>query len=311
MPTAVLTNKANPASPTLSTTAATLPGLMQLIYNYFTSLVGSASCDWQVCSSALGATPYHVALKRKTGAPGRILFLGVTAAPLLVYNPQLSNGISWAAAGLRVAHFPEATSDVPGNMLATSGDVFTNPGNCTGLGANMVTYTGTAVLKLWSNEDGIIMKYGTPLAAPIGFYYVGDLGVDVTDTAFPVTGYTVSFADPFVATPTLTSPGAWAKVAGIDCHIGQVATYAFSTLNNFLRDNALKKTGYLPVFLGTKNSSMEKIFWGKLRQVGMGPTPLATEEVISLVDGGLPTPKAFGLNSLATTHLAWLTNFKF
>lgn len=280
---------------------------MQLLNEYFTALAVFADVPWTVASFEGTTAPYQLTLKRKSGAAGRIIFVGVNAAPTTNYNPQLGT-MNWNVAGVRVAHFPSATSDTPANILSTTGDVFTNPAGGTGLGANYSSFsTGTHTFTAWLCEDGVFMRYGPP-ASLSAYFLVGDLAEDADGNAAPITFYTAGAMDSVSVqtTPSIANPGGYMIYLGNVIHLGTGWTYT-TTPSNYLRDNGQKKAWFLPRSLACYGLSQDKVFTYKLRQIAHGPAPLAGYERLATVGDVLAAQLAY---PSATINFPWLTNFK-
>lgn len=307
MPVPEITWKRLPASPTISVAGATLLGWMQTLNDYIVSLVGNADCHWEVASFRVAASPYYLVLKRKNGDPGRILFMAVTASVGTTYNPQLRRAsLSWNAAGVRWAYFPAATSDVPANLIAASGDVFTNPGEHTGLAANFATYTGTASFVLYSSSAGIVIRQAIPEGTIDVFCAVGDLLHKHNETSKGVSIRTSSFIDGVSTSPGITTTGGYTNLLGVPGFIGRSAALD-SALTSYMRDHSIKRTIYFPIYQGSVHGEMTDLHGYKLRQIVSGPNALAGEEIINIVDGGAPSIEAIFLGTTTSTNI-WLIN---
>ena len=296
--------KALPVGPALSATGTNIVGLFNQLNNYFTSLAANADCHWEVCSFNVAASPYHLVLKRKNGTPGRILFMGVTAAPGAVYNDAMRN-YTWSIAGTRAAYFPEATSDVPANLLTNAGEVFTNPGNCTGMTASFATYTGTDTLKLFSSQEGIILRLGGPGSPPTLFWVIGELLERYDEIGINCAGTTATFTSPLALAPTVSTLGFSVRIGGGFAHVGEARSLSVG-VQTLLRDLGTKQSWYFPIILGTAQAARIDLAGYKLRQVTTGGVPLAGDEIIYTTG---PVERAYAMSSTVSMFL-WLTNDK-
>jgi len=308
MPTATLTWSAPHGDSNLqSTFAATNQGAIQLMNQYFTALSAFSDFPWEVCSFEGTTAPWFVTLRRKSLAAGRIVFIAVTSAPGATYNPQLGT-ISWSATGVRAAFFPLATSDTPANILATSGDVFTNPSGSCGLGPNTAMTTGTNSLNCMACEDGLFMKYGAASTTSTAFI-VGDLLEDDSGSQAPISilssGGGLDSMNPS-PTPTIGGAGGLAIQAGATIHFG-TGFQAPTAIGTYMRDNGTKESWFLPRTLCSYSLPLGQSMKYKLRQIAYGPTPLAAYE--TMTDTGAVL-KAISTYPAATTGFPWLTNFK-
>lgn len=308
MPTATLTWSAPHGDSNLqSTFAATNQGAIQLMNEYFTALSAFSDFPWEVCSFEGTTAPWFVTLRRKSLAAGRIVFIAVTSAPNTTYNPQLGN-LTWNATGVRAAFFPLATSDTPANILATSGDVFTNPSGGSGAGPNVAMTTGTNLLNCLACEDGLFMKWGSASLNSTVFI-VGDLLEDDAGAQAPVSivinGGSLDGITP-TTSPAIGSLGGFSLQAGATIHFG-TGYQAPTAIGTYLRDNGAKESWFLPRTLCSYSLPLGQSMKYKLRQIAYGPTPLAAYE--TLTDTGAVL-KAISTYPAATTGFPWLTNFK-
>lgn len=309
MPTATLTWSApHGDSNAQSTFSATALGALQLLNQYFTALAAFSDVPWQICSFNDSAAPYYLTLKRKTGAAGRILFVVPTSNPALVYNPQLGN-LNWNNTNMRIAFFPSATSDTPANILATSGDVFTNPSGGSGLGPSFATATGTNVFTAWVCEDGIALRYGPTTATTSTLVIVGDLledsGSNQAPISMAITNGDLSSVTPN-ASPVVSTSGGISLLSGASIHFGAGLTPP-STIGNYMRDIGPKSAWFHPRSMCSFQLPLGETLKYKLRQIAYGPTPLASYE--TLTDTGAVL-KAISIFPGTTTGQPWLTNFK-
>ena len=309
MPTATLTwSSTHPDSALQSTFAATNQGAIQLLNAHFTAQAVFSDFPWEVCSFEGTTAPWFVTLKRKNATPGRIVFVGVTSAPGVTYNPQFGNNINWSAVGVRAAFFPAATSDTPANILATSGDVFTNPSGGSGFGPSAALTTGANSFSSWACEDGVFLRYGTSTTTT-NLYVVGALMEDDAGAEAPIsiggTSATLIGIAPTVS-PTVTASGGFALQSGASIHFGS-GWEANSGVPTYLRDNGSKLAWFLPKSLCSFSLPLGQAMKYKLRQIATGPIPLAAYE--QLTDTGAVL-KAISTSPSTTSGLPWLTNFK-
>lgn len=253
MTTTTLTWKALPASPALSTVAVTALGWLTVLKSHIDSLAANADMHWEVCSSELAVAPYHVNLKRKAGGNGRILFIVTTSSSGTTYNPQLFN-YSWTAGNLRAAWFPDASSDVPANILSLTGDVLTGGATCTGLSPANSTFNADDVLKIYSTPEGILIKQARP-ATVTSYMGLGALLERYDEEPINVAGYSTNLADVLVASPTYTSQGWCAKDAGVHYKLSNSLSLAYAFNSTKLRNLGTKEAAFLPYILGTLDRS--------------------------------------------------------
>ena len=308
MPTATLTWSAPHGESALqSTFSATAQGFIQLANQYFTALAAFADFPWEVCSFQGTTAPWYVTLKRKNGAPGRIVFIGVTTAPSTTYNPQLGLNLWSSAATARAAFFRNATSDTPANILATSGDVFTDPSESTGGCATLAVNSGAYNMMASACEDGVFLKYGTPTSTA-NAWFVGDLLEDNLGAQWPVSAALLSGV---LTIAPITSPNT-ATTGGVAIRAG--TTYHFGTgfappaiLADHLRDLGTKESWFHPLSTCCLQLPKGQQTSYKLRQIAYGPTPIAAYEQLTATGGVL---KAISTNPTTTAGLPWLVNFK-
>lgn len=309
MPTATLTWSAPHGDSNLqSTHAASNQGAIQLMNQYFTALAAFSDFPWTVASFEGTTAPWQVTLKRKSGAAGRIIFVAVTSAPGATYNPQFGT-LAWGSTGVRAAFFPLATSDTPANILATSGDVFTNPSGGSGMGPNLAMTTGANSLNCLACEDGLYMKYGTSTTV-VNAFYIGDLLEDSSGVQGPLSmlvgaSGSLDSITPSAA-PGIATLGGFTLLSGTTIHFG-TGFSAPSGLAGYLRDLGPKETWFLPRSLCSYGLPLGQSMKYKLRQIAYGPTPLAAHE--TLIDTG-SVLKAISTYPAATPNYPWLTNFK-
>lgn len=310
MPTATLTWSSDHGDSNLqSTFAATNQGAIQLLNQYFTALSAFGDFPWQVCSYEGTTSPWFVTLKRKNGNPGRIVFIATTSAPGATYNPQLGS-VSWSSTGVRAGFFPNATSDTPANILATSGDVFTNPSGGCGLGPIAVMTNGTNSFRCWGCEDGVFLRYGTS-SATSAIIFVGDLLEDAGGNQAPISWMTSTGNGTMdgvtpVTTPNVASAGGFTLLSGSTVHFG-TGWSAPSGLQTYLRDSGPKSSWFLPRSLCCYSLPLGEAMKYKLRQITYGPVPLAAYE--TLTDTG-SVLKAISVHFAAASGFPWLYNTK-
>lgn len=308
MPTATLTWSAHHGDSNLqSTFGATNQSAIQLLNQYLTALALFADFPWTVCSFEGTTAPWFVTLKRKDLSPGRIVFIGVTTAPGTTYNPQLGN-LNWNTTGIRAAFFPSATSDTPANILSLSGDVFTNPGSCRGLGPTTPMITGANLLTAHANEDMLWVRYGTATTTT-DVFIVGDTLEDDAgnkdSASFSFSGGVLDGVTPTTSIAAATRGGI-ALFSGISTHFGSGYSIP-SNLSTYQRDNGTKQSWFYPRVVCNVGLPLGQAMKYKLRQIAFGPIPLAGYE--TLTDTGAVL-KAISTYPLATLGYAWLTNFK-
>lgn len=308
MPTATLTWSAPHGDSNLqSTFGASNQGAIQLMNEYFTALSAFSDFPWVVCSFEGTTAPWFVTLKRKSGAAGRIVFIAVASGPGTSYNPQFGT-LLWNSAGVRAAFFPNATSDTPANILSGSGDVFTIPTGGTPLSPNYAMTTGTNQLGCWACEDGIFMRYGTDTATT-NVFVIGDMMEDDVGGQAPIaihSGTATLLGITPNPTPTIATPGGFAFSGGSLIHFGG-GMEPNSGVCAYLRDNATKESWFLPRSLCSYSLPLGQAVKYKLRQIAIGPTPLASYE--TLTDTGVVL-KAISTFPGTTGAHPWLTNFK-
>ena len=308
MPTATLTWSAPHGDSNLqSTFAATNLGALQLLNQYFTALAAFSDVPWQICSFNDSSAPYYLTLKRKSGAAGRILFVVPTSSPGTTYNPQFGNNLNWNSSNMRVAFFQNATSDTPANILATSGDVFTNPSGGSGLGPSFAATSGTNLFGAWICEDGIVLRYGTAATSAM-LIAVGDLLEDSAGNQAPISiaSTAADLSMSASASPTVFTAGGFTLLAGASIQLG-IGWAPPAAISTYLRDSGPKSAWFLPRSLCSFQLPLGEIMKYKLRQIAYGPTPLSSYE--TLTDTG-SVLKAISIFPGTTTGQPWLTNFK-
>jgi hypothetical protein len=308
MTTTTVTWKALPDSATLGSVATTALGWLTVLKNHVDSLAANPNMHWVVCSSNLLATPFHVALKPKSGANGRMLFLGNTASLGTTYNAQLFN-FTWTAFGLRAAWFPDASSDIPANITVASGDVFTGGATCTGLSPINTVFNADDVLKLYSNEEFLVIKQARPTTVT-SYMTLGPAVERYDEEPIHVAGFSTAWADALAATaPSVTLAGFNAKNAGVHYRLANSLNLAFAFNSTRLRNLSTKEAAFLPYFLGSLELGYADLLGYKLRQIYQGPQALASEEILLVNELGVTTEKAFAMTKTATVG-PWLVNFK-
>jgi hypothetical protein len=289
-----------------STFGATNQGAIQLMNQHFTALAAFSDFPWTVCSHEGTTAPWYVTLKRKSGAAGRIVFIAVASAPGVTYNPQLGS-LSWSSAGVRAAYFPAATSDTPANILATSGDVFTNPAGSTGGGPSQAMTSGTTVFNAFACADGIFMRYGPSNTDATGWIIVGALAEDGAGVEAGISAhFPGAISTNPASTPNVSTNGAYMMPAGVSIQYG-TGWAPTSSPAGFLRDNGAKKAWFLPRSLASFMVTGDAVFKYKLRQIAIGPTPLAAHERLATVGDVLAAQSA---SASVTADRPWLTNFQ-
>lgn len=307
MTTSVITWKPLPDSPALSTVAASVLGWLTVFKNHVDSLAANADMHWEVCSSNLATTPFYVTLKRKAGGNGRMLFLGTTTALNTNYNPQLYN-YSWTNLSVRAAWFPDASTDIPANITALSGDVFTGGSTCTGLSPTNSTFNTDDVLKIYSFPDGLFIKQTRP-ALVTSYMGLGPLLERYDEVAIDCAGFTTNLADVLVAAPSVGTSGWNAKDAGVHYRLSNSLILAYAFNDTKLRNLATKEAAFIPYILGTLDRSYADLTGYKLRQIYRGPQAIASEEILLVNELGVTTEKAFAMIKAAGVG-PWLVNFK-
>lgn len=291
-----------------STFAATTQGAMQLLNQYLTALAAFADFPWQICSTELTTSPWYITLKRKSGAPGRIIIVGIVSSVGATMNPQLTNDLAWTTGGIRIGWFPVATTDTPANIIAASGNVFTGTTGYTGLSPNTVTNYSTNSFSCWGCEDGIFLRYGTA-STNNSLWVVGDM---MEDSLGAATGIAFSASASMDATASASAPnantvGGFANLAGTTCHFGAGWTPTVASSISLLRDNAAKKIWLVPRAMYSFQLPLGDGFKYKLRQIAFGPTSLAGFERIA-VDGDIT--KAMSTFPTAAAGYPWLANYQ-
>lgn len=291
-----------------STFAATNQGAIQLMNEYFTALAAFGDFPWQVCSFEGTTAPWFVTLKRKDGSPGRIIFVAVSSAPGTTYNPQFGT-YAWPAASIRAAYFRDATSDTPSNILATSGDVFTNPTNRSGMGATLSMTVGATKLAAWGCAAGIYLVAASGGGAVTAAVAVGDFLEDDVGTEYPASclwlNGTMDNVPPSAA-PAASTSGIHTILSEVAHHFGAGYT-APTALSSFQRDASGKRSWFYPRGLGSYTVQLGSAMKYKLRQIAYGPTPLGSYEQEFNLGGTL---NAISTHPGTQPGYAWLVNFK-
>lgn len=231
--------------------------------------------------------------------------MGIVTSVTTNYNPQLLFAAWTSVNSWRAAYFPNATSDVPANLLSPSGDVFTTPAGATGMGPAYSVYTGTECWKLFSCEQGIILRLAAPGITSSMYLVVGDMGEDYSENAIPLAGWMSNFTQALQVAPSSVSQGFATQIAGSTklLQISLIPTLSYNTLT---RNLATKESAYFPFILGNPVAGFNDIAGYKLRQFGRGPSPLAGNEILYSTG---PVAESYATSEV-TTDGFWVVNRK-
>jgi hypothetical protein len=166
-------------------------------------------------------------------------------------------------------------------------------------------YTAADLLKVYSSQEGIVLRSCSPASNPTGFWVVGDLLERYDEIGLPCAGMAPTILTAMAAFPAVSTPGYAARLAGTFVLLGESLSSTIA-VQTYLRDLATKHSWYYPVILGTVLAAKEDIVGYKLRQIARGGVPLAANE-INYVTG--PVEKAFSLAE-STNFFLWITNDK-
>lgn len=280
---------------------------------------GAADFPWTVASISTETAYECITFKRKSGAPGRIVFgLNKTTAAI---NPSVDLFTSGplAANTLFMFYIEGATSDTPTNIKG-SGQIFVGEDleNSTPIAYNALTESATTGRPcLIANEDSIwimarrdlnsLSTPGNALAA--GGILVNDADV-VYNAVVNSTGAGMSKGGNLTTSMSRTTQG----ILHRRTPTGELEQWALSpdshsSVQSFLRDLALKKAYFYPANLASITAiSPERLFYFTLRQVGYGPGSLVDFEELRDGSGNLravlPSKNTSGEISL------WFCGFK-
>lgn len=281
---------------------------------------GAADFPWAVASTITDAAYECITFKRKSGAPGRIVFgLNKTIA---AFNPSIDlyTSGSIVANTIFMFYIAGATSDTPTNIKG-SGQIFVGEDleNSTPIAYNAGLAEGTTTGRpcLIANEDSIwVMARRDIGASPLMGYIIAAGGILVNDADVVYNGVVnaIGAAMPastnLTASPTRGTQGVYHRRTPT----GELEQWALSpesgnALQAFLRNLSLKKAYFYPANLASLMAiSPERLFYFTLRQLGYGAASLADFE--ELRDGGgnlkaiLPSKVTSGSLSL------WCCSFK-
>lgn len=279
------------------------------IYDALVVATAVGAFPWEICSYDNTDPLQHVCLKRKDASAGRIIILYHNAP--VTFNAQLHAGSGSIASGVRIAYVPGATSDVPAN-LDGSGDVFASGSMFPNapFSGYMAAITGGFVY-VYGSEDGIVFQQRQAAGGVNAVYGAGDLVVDPSDAAAPISFLlnTASQATVDDTTPPTTyASGTVGYLQKPDLTTvyyfgsGQVLSY----YPTGLRNNAIKKAWFPTANLCSYQIPAPDWCKYSLRQISMGIVPLAADEVLYTTG---PVTKAISLAG-NTTASVWLLNFK-
>lgn len=279
--------------------------------------VAAAASDfpWQVCSSDLVTADHrYVTLKRKSGGSGRIVFVIILTGTTqfnstiqnLPTNPTLNSIYCFYVGG--------ATSDTPANIRG-SGAIFTGQinGETTPVSPQMVpSATTTNTYLVYGNEDYVFVTHASDLGvvvAPIymcGLFLVSHDDLTVRAGAFALSTL-LSFS--FLGNPSTSSAGAFARNPTTLAyeHWGTENTVPTVLSTDRGRDLSNKRIYFYPIMMGTTLAGYGPASAAfQMRQITLGPTALAANEIITDV-GSVIRARSVGSN---LPGCYWLTNIR-
>lgn len=308
MPTATMTWH-GPYTSAPAAAGATPAEFFADIYDALVVATAVGAFPWEICSYDNIDPLQHICLKRKDASAGRIIILYHNAS--ITPNAQLHAGSGSIASGVRIAYVPGATSDVPANLNG-SGDVFASGSmfpNAPFSGYQATVAGGFTYV--YGCEGGIVFQQRAGTGAANSVYGAGDLVVDPSDASAPIS-FMLNSTGQLTVNGT-TPPTAYASgTVGYLQKPNLATVYYFGSgqvLSNYfagLRNDGIKKV-WFPV-ANLCSYQLEAPDWCKysLRQISMGISPLAADEVLYSTG---PMAKAISLSG-NTNAGVWLLNFK-
>lgn len=300
----------------------------------FNSKSGDSNFSWEVASKNSGSSPYYLVLKRKDGSPGRALVISWTTSPA-GNNPVLLNG-SPNTSSVYYSFFPNATTDIPSNLTASSGDIFdddTDALQVYGQNALSTVYGSNLRPFYFDCAEGVFLGTQDPASSACYGAGMGWLVVDANDDAYPCViragsttplglqnfGSTVASIAPITWTdislnPTTSSVGYINTTYGGANSLYFMAfipsgTWASHNVNSsdVLTDTSNSRAYFVPVpLLGQRKGEG---FVLKLRQIAWGPGTTGPFTEYSTT-GPVTRARQFNAATAGGNGYPWFTNFK-
>jgi hypothetical protein len=299
--------------------------------NLVVTKVADANFKWEVASVSVAGNPNWLCLKRKSGAAGRILIVAYTAAPAGANTALFDVAAgSILTTGAYIAWFPAGNVDTPSNLTAASGTIL---GDDTGVvkaannGTTNANYPALFQHYYFDSDEGIWFFQTNPAASTIGYMAAGDLLVDGSDVAYGATiggggsgtlSWSASGATQHLFSATTISAGASTQVIRTNYGSSNRTYYNAYSINgvwaasaasptDIMTDTALNKAWFLPVAVIGNTKGEGPIL--KHRQVAFGPAVTGSFTVYSTTGPAVQARHMSG-NTVVTTGIPWLTNFK-
>lgn len=296
----------------------------------FNSKSGDSNYSWEVASKNSGSTPYYLVLKRKDGSPGRALVISWTTAPA-GNNPVLLNGTPNTGT-VYYSFFPNATTDIPSNLTASSGDIFdddTDALQVYGQNALSTVYAANSQPFYFDCAEGIFLGTQNPAGASCYGAGMGWLVVDANDDAYPCVirasdvgfnNFGSSSSSPVSWTDVSLNPGSSTSLGYINTTYGgsnslyfmalrPTGTWASHAVNttDVLTDTSNSRAYFVPVpLLGQRKGEG---FVLKLRQIAWGPGTTSPFTEYSTT-GPVTRARQFNAATAGGNGYPWFTNFK-
>lgn len=275
---------------------------------------------WVTCHvETASAEAHYVVLKRKTGAPGRIV-MGLNKNST-TFNPSIQFDFATPSTDSLFAFYVEgATSDAPTNLKG-SGALFTGEDlvNSTPIGFDVsIGETTSKTPYVAANEDAVILMVGrfngtwSPQNGVSAMLGAGGLLVDDSDTPHNAVVRVDSTSNSTITLALHSSEGflhrrtptgeleLWAPVPSM----------SDSVLSTKVRNEATKKIWFVPITLASQQAiSGDRSFYYTVRQMGYSAPPLAAREELRDGSGSLKATCASAYVGSALWFM-WLCNFK-
>lgn len=265
---------------------------------------------WEICSSDLtGASYWYITLKRKSGTPGRILFING-----LVYeniNTEAATSAGQVISGVfSVGYFPGATSDTPVNLTNSSDPVFTGQitNSIAPFSATFNYLIPGAYFSTVANEDMVFVFADSASYKCQAGIMAGMIFVDQDDVAHP--GSYINNGPSHTPPASNGSVGYFMKhpVSGEVEHWGDGAGFLAAIFEYQGRDDVSKKIFFPRIHLASIVTADKKNFarW-QLRQISNLVKPLTYGEIASSSSSEI---YAFCLTEPTHAYRWWCCNFK-
>lgn len=295
----------------------------------FNSKSGDSNYSWEVASKNSGSSPYYLVLKRKDGSPGRALVISWATLPA-GNNPVLLNG-NPNTSSVYYSFFPNATTDIPSNLTASSGDIFDDDTDALQVyeqNALSTVYAANFQPFYFDCAEGIFLGTQNPASASCYGAGMGWLVVDANDNAYPCVirapgfhnfGSNTASNAPIIwtdssLTPTTSSSGHINTAYGGANSLyfraflpsGPWANHSVNA-SDVLTDTSNSRAYFVPVpLLGQRKGEG---FVLKLRQIALGPGTTGPFTEYSTT-GPVTRARQFNAATAGGNGYPWFTNFK-